>query len=164
MKSDQLFGLIDSLFDKPELRLAVSLVGLFGLRPTELKVMRVVDGKLIVGNVKRNRATAKTPKPDRIAYPLELPELAGSTGQALVQLESGLVKLPTGIINAPVFKTCGHTFRQYLDRHSYWQPWSKPTRGSRRTASDTATPIAEQWLESLSDSSLHQWDMTCAPI
>ena len=30
------------------------------------------------------------------------------------------MKLPTGIINAPDFKTCGHSFRQYLDRHSYW--------------------------------------------
>ena len=58
------------MFDKPELRLAVTLVGLFGLRPAELKVMRVVDGKLKIGNVKRKRTTAKTPKPDRIAYPL----------------------------------------------------------------------------------------------
>ena len=29
--------------------------------------MRVEDGKLKIGNVKRNRATAKAPKPDRIA-------------------------------------------------------------------------------------------------
>ena len=36
IKPDQLFELIDSLFDKPELKLAVSLVGLFGLRPAEL--------------------------------------------------------------------------------------------------------------------------------
>ena len=117
-----MFDLIDSLFHKPELRLAVTLVDLFGLRPAELKVMHVVDGKLKIGNVKRNRATAKTPEPDRIAYPVELKELAGSVGQALAQLESGLVKLPTGIINAPDFKTCGHSFRQYFDRHSYWAP------------------------------------------
>ena len=107
------------MFDKPELRLAVTLVGLFGLRPAELKVMHVVNGKLKVGNVKRNRATAKTPKPDRVAYPLGLPELPDASGQALAQLQSGLVKLPTGIINAPDFKTCGHTFQQYLDRDPY---------------------------------------------
>jgi integrase len=129
IKSDQLFELIDSLFDKPELRLAVTLVGLFGLRPAELKAMRVVNGKLKIGNVKRNRATAKTPKPDRIAYPLELPELAGSTGKALAQLESELVKLPTGILNAPDFKTCGHSFRQYLDRHPYWAAMVKANPG-----------------------------------
>lgn len=129
IKPDQLFGLIDSLFDKPELRLAVTLIGLFGLRPAELKVMRVVNGKLKIGNVKRNRATAKTPKPDRIAYPLESPELAGSTGQALAQRESGLVKLPTGILNAPDFKTCGHAFRQYLDRHPYGAAMMKANPG-----------------------------------
>ena len=81
--------------------------------------MRVKDGKLKIGNVKRNRATAKCPKPDRVAYPLEIPELAGAAGQALAQLSSGLVKLPVRILNAQDFKTCGHTFRQYLDRHPY---------------------------------------------
>ena len=67
--------------------------------------MRVENGKLKVGNIKRNRATAKGPKPDRIAYPLEIPELAGAAGQALAQLSSGLVKLPVGILNAQDFKT-----------------------------------------------------------
>ena len=126
VKPEQLFGLIESLYEKPELRLAVTLVGLFGLRPAELKAMRVENGKLKVGNVKRNRATAKAPKPDRIAYPLELP---GGAGQALVQFSSGLVKLPTGILNAPDFKTCGHAFRQYLDRHPYWAALVKANPG-----------------------------------
>lgn len=129
VKPEQLFGLIDSLYEKPGLRLAVTLVGLFGLRPAELKAMRVEDGKLKVGNVKRNRATAKAPKPDRIAYPLEIPELAGAAGQALAQLSSGLVKLPVGILNAQDFKTCGHTFRQYLDRHPYWAALVKASPG-----------------------------------
>ena len=62
-------------------------MGLFGLRPVELKAMRVKDGKLKIGNFKRNRATAKAPKPDRVAYPLEIPELAGASGQALAQLK-----------------------------------------------------------------------------
>jgi integrase len=91
--------------------------------------MRVEDGKLKVGNVKRNRATAKAPKPDRIAYSLEIPELAGAAGQALAQLSSGLVKLPVGILNAQDFKTCGHTFRQYLDRHPYWAALVKASPG-----------------------------------
>ena len=91
--------------------------------------MRVEDGRLKIGNVKRNRATAKAPKPDRIAYPLEIPELAGASGQALARLSSGLVKLPVGIINAQDFKTCGHTFRQYLDRHPYWAALVKANPG-----------------------------------
>ena len=89
--------------------------------------MRVKDGKLKIGNVKRNRATAKDPKPDRNAYPLEIPELAGAARQALAHLSSGLVELPVGILNAQDFKTCDHTFRQYLDRHPYWAALVKAT-------------------------------------
>ena len=37
VKPEQLFGLLDSLHEKPKLRLAVTLVGLFGLRPAMLK-------------------------------------------------------------------------------------------------------------------------------
>ena len=91
--------------------------------------MRVTDGKLKIGNVKRNRATAKGPKPDRVAYPLEIPELAGVSAQALAQLSSGLVKLPIGILNAQDFKTCGHTFRQYLNLHTYWAALVKANPG-----------------------------------
>ena len=36
IKPERLFGLLDSLHETPELRLAVALVGLFGLRPSEL--------------------------------------------------------------------------------------------------------------------------------
>ena len=100
--------------------------------------MRVENGKLKVGNVKRNRATAKGPKPDRIAYPLEIPELAGAAGQALAQLSSGLVKLPVGILNAQDFKTCGQTLRQYLDRHPYWAALVKANPG--------LSPYSSAWL------------------
>ena len=40
LKPDDLFNLIDSLFYKPQLKLAVSLVVLYGLRPHELKNFR----------------------------------------------------------------------------------------------------------------------------
>ena len=87
------------------------------------------NGKLKIGNVKRNRATAKTPKPDRIAYPLEIPELAGAAGEALAKFSRGMVKLPVGIVNSQDFKTCWHTFRQYLDRHHYWWAMVKANPG-----------------------------------
>ena len=105
--------------DHSKLAVAVFVNPLIGAWCQEQKVMRVVDGKLKVGNVKCNPATAETPKPDRVAYPMELKDLAGAVGQALSQLESSSVTLPTGIVNAPDFKTCGHTFRQYLDRHPH---------------------------------------------
>ena len=66
---DQLEGLLHSLDEKPELRLAVALVGLYGLRPAELMVLSVEDGDLKVGNVKRNRKTAKNPKPPGWRFP-----------------------------------------------------------------------------------------------
>ena len=59
--------------NKPQLRLAVGLVGLFGLRPAELAVLSVEDGKLFVGNVKRNRKMKK--KEQRRVIPLDLPSL-----------------------------------------------------------------------------------------
>ena len=97
IKPEQLEGLLHSLDDKPELRLAVALVGLYGLRPAELMVLFLEDGDLKVGNVKRNRKTAKNPKPPRLALPLDLLSMPGE-GQRVLQLyTSGLVQLPTSI-------------------------------------------------------------------
>jgi hypothetical protein len=79
------------------LHLAVSLVSLFDLRPAELGVLRVDEGRLYVGNVKRNARTLKVVKPERRALPLDLPgrEVEGTKAMAL--LRSGLVKLPGAI-------------------------------------------------------------------
>ena len=70
IKSEQLLSLIDNLYDNPELRLAVALVGLFGLRPSELMELEIRDGLLYVGTTKRNRHTAAKPKSKRLALPL----------------------------------------------------------------------------------------------
>ena len=66
---EQLFGLIDSLYEKPELRPAVTLVELFGLREEKLKAVHVEGAKLKIGNVKCNRSKAKAPMLYCIAYP-----------------------------------------------------------------------------------------------
>lgn len=129
IKPEQLEGLLHSLDDKPELRLAVALVGLYGLRPSELKVLKVQNGELMVGNVKRNRKTAKNPKPDRLTLPLDVIGMPDEGRRALQLLSSGLVKLPTSIRNAKDFKACGEAFRQYLERHPYWQSLVKATPG-----------------------------------
>ena len=129
IKPEQLHSLLVSLDDNPELRLAVALVGLYGLRPSELMVLQVDDGRLYVGHVKRNRATARNPKPPRLVTPLDLKELPGEGSRVLRLYSSGLVKLPTAIRNAKDFKACGAYFRQYLDRHPHWQSLVKATPG-----------------------------------
>ena len=144
IKPDELFGLLDSLYEKPELRLAVALVGLFGLRPSELMTLKIDEGNLYVGPVKRNANTNDEAQKDRRVMPLDLKELPNEGQRVLKQLESGLVKLPEAILTlqdekamkqknearaksdppkAPLspFQECGQRFKQYLDRHPYWQ-------------------------------------------
>jgi len=128
VKPDQLFALLDSLYDKPELRLAVALVGLFGLRPAELMTLEVQEGKLYVGPVKRNANTNEAQK-NRLVMPLDLKELPNEGQRVLKQFESGLIKLPPAIRNAKQYKKCGDAFRQYLDRHPHWQSLVKSNSG-----------------------------------
>jgi integrase len=120
IKPEQLERLLEGI-EQPPLRLAVALVGLFGLRPAELLVARVEGKGLRVPPIKRNRRTAKNPKPARMVLPLDLPGLPGEGARVLAQLESGLIPLPVGIRNARDLKACGAAFRQYLDRCPAWQ-------------------------------------------
>ncbi len=120
VKPEQLERLLNGI-ESPCLRLAVALVGLFGLRPAELMVATVEGGKLLVPPIKRNRRTARTPKPSRLVLPLDVPGLPGEGARVLAQLESGLVPLPPAIVNSRDLKSCGHAFRQYLDRCPAWQ-------------------------------------------
>jgi integrase len=127
----QLQDLLDALAaaNKHELRMAVALVGLYGLRPAELMVLSVEEGHLRVGNVKRNRRTARNPKPSRLALPLDLPGMPGEGERVLAQFASGLVQLPQSIRHARDFKACGEAFRQYLDRFPAWQSLVANTPG-----------------------------------
>lgn len=129
IKPEQLSCLLESLHDNPELRLAVALVGLFGLRPAELMELEVRDDQLYVGDVKRNRNSATKPKGKRLSLPLDLKDLPEEGTRVIAQYKSGLVKLPTSIRNAKDYKACGHAFRQYLDRHPYWQTLQKQVKG-----------------------------------
>lgn len=110
---------------KGELLLAVRLVGLFGLRPAELAALRVEEGNLYVGgHVKRNIRTLKTPKPDRLVLPLDLPGREGEGAAAATLFASRLTRLPAAIRNAAArsdFKATGDAFRQYLERDPCWQ-------------------------------------------
>jgi integrase len=134
IKPEQLAALLDALREagKEELHLVVSLVGLFGLRPAELGVLRVEEGRLYVGNVKRNARTLKVAKPERRVLPLDLPGREGEGTKAVALLRSGLVKLPGAIRTqaaAGSHKGVGDAFRQLLDRFPFWQSMAAANPG-----------------------------------
>lgn len=112
-----------------ELRLAVGLVALYGLRPSELAVLTVKDGKGYVGHIKRNtRSLSSKPKNPRLVKPIDIAGREGE-GERLLQLyASGLVKLPRSLRNqiAKVeekkkFQDVGADFAQKLQRYEPWQ-------------------------------------------
>ena len=112
-----------------ELRLAVGLVGLYGLRPAELAVLQVRDGKAFVGNVKRNTSNlGSKPKPARLVKPIDIGGREGE-GERLLQLyASGLVKLPLSLRKQIAmvekkgrFQDVGADFRQKLERYKPWR-------------------------------------------
>ncbi|WP_049749505.1 hypothetical protein [Synechococcus sp. CC9605] len=127
---------------KLELRLAVGLVGLYGLRPSELAVMRLEDdGKLYVGGqVKRDAKAIEqgTEKPERLVKPLDLNGKEG-LGKELAMLWNngrGVRKLPLAIRNEiakveekNTFKEVGAAFSQLLTRYRYWRILVKKTPG-----------------------------------
>ena len=127
IKPEQLAALLDALEadGKPELHLAVGLVGLFGLRPAELAVLRIGnDGRLRVGEIKRNRWSMNRPPSERLAIALDIRGRKGEGERILQLFASGLVKLPPRIlttIERGNFKDVGEAFRKLLERHPFWQ-------------------------------------------
>lgn len=134
VKPEQLAALLDALAAdiKPELRLAVALVGCFGLRPAELAALVVEDGKLYVkSNVKRNARSMKKDISRRLVVALEIPG-RNDGAKALNLYASGLVKLPKAIrtaIDSGEFKKVGDAFRQLLDRYPFWTSMVAATPG-----------------------------------
>ena len=131
IKPEDLAALLDQLEadGEQELRLAVGLVGLFGLRPAELAVLTVKEGLGRVGHVKRNSTSmgAKA-KPTRRVMALDVPGLEGE-GERMLQLyASGLVKLPKSLRNQIAmveekgkFQDVGADFGQKLERYAPWR-------------------------------------------
>ena len=126
VKPEQLAGLLDSLLshDKPELWLAVALVGCFGLRPAELAALSIEDGKLYVSSqVKRNARSMKKAITKRRVLALEL-DSRSDGASALRKFDEGLINLPKALrtaVKSGEYKKVGDTFRQLLDRNPYWQ-------------------------------------------
>jgi integrase len=131
IKPEDLAALLDQLEadGEYELRLAVGLVGLFGLRPAELAVLTVKEGLGRVGHVKRNSTSmgAKA-KPTRRVMALDVPGLEGE-GERMLQLyASGLLRLPKSLRNQIAmveekgkFQDVGADFGQKLERYAPWR-------------------------------------------
>lgn len=134
VKPEQLAALLDALAadEKHELRLAVALVGCFGLRPAELAALSVDDGRLYVGSqVKRNRRSMKKTATKRRVIALEV-DGRNDGAKALQLYTSGLVALPKSVrtaIESGEFKKVGDAFRQLLDRYPFWQSLVAATPG-----------------------------------
>ena len=123
-----LLRLLDDLESRDSsLFLAVGLISIFGLRLSELAVLRALDGKLYVGNIKNNINT-KAKKEDRRVFPMDL--LARKNlGQNLIELfESKKITLPTPVLNQiemvkdkNKYGDVGQALRQLIERNKVWK-------------------------------------------
>ena len=123
---------LDRLLDDLESRdsslfLAVGLISIFGLRLSELAVLRVLDGKLYVGNIKNNINT-KAKKEDRRVFPMDL-FTRKNLGKKLIELfESKKISLPKPVLNQIEmvkdknrYGDVGQALRQRIERNKAWK-------------------------------------------
>ena len=128
IEEHDLLRLLDDLESRdPSLFLAVGLISIFGLRLSELAVLRAVDGKLYVGNIKNNINT-KAKKEDRRVFPMDL--LARKNlGKKLIELfESKKITLPIPVLNQiemvkdkNKYGDVGQALRQLIERNKVWK-------------------------------------------
>ncbi len=125
-----------------EMGLAVGLIGFYGLRESELAVMRLDDnGNLYVGGqVKRGIKEIERgdQKGERLVKPLEIKGRAG-LGKKMATLWNnghGLYKLPEAVLtqidqveDVNGFKAVGAAFAQKLRRYRYWKILTKKIPG-----------------------------------
>jgi integrase len=131
IKPEDLAALLDQLEadGEHELRLAVGLVGLYGLRPAELAVLEVREGECRVGHVKRNTSSmgSKT-KASRLVRPLDIAGREGEGDRLLQLYAKEEVKLPKSIRNQIAlveqknrYQDVGREFAQLLKRYGPWR-------------------------------------------
>jgi len=128
IEEHDLLRLLDDLESRDSsLFLAVGLISIFGLRLSELAVLRAVDGKLYVGNIKNNINT-KAKKEDRRVFPMDL--LARKNlGKKLIELfESKKITLPMPVLNQiemvkdkNKYGDVGQSLRQLIERNKVWR-------------------------------------------
>ena len=128
IEENDLLRLLDDLESRDSsLFLAVGLISIFGLRLSELAVLRAVDSKLYVGNIKNNINT-KAKKEDRRVFPMDL--LAKKNlGKKLIELfESKKITLPLPVLNQiemvkdkNKYGDVGQALRQLIERNKVWR-------------------------------------------
>ena len=128
IEEHDLLRLLDDLESRDSsLFLAVGLISIFGLRLSELAVLRAVDGKLYVGNIKNNINT-KAKKEDRRVFPMDL-LTRKNLGQNLIELfESKKITLPMPVLNQiemvkdkNKYGDVGQALRQLIERNKVWR-------------------------------------------
>ena len=128
IEENDLFRLLDDLESRDSsLFLAVGLISIFGLRLSELAVLRVLDGKLYVGNIKNNINT-KAKKEDRRVFPMDL-FTRKNLGKKLIELyESKKIPLPKPVLNQIEmvkdknrYGDVGQALRQRIERNKVWK-------------------------------------------
>ncbi len=127
IKDRQLVALLKSIND-PRWRLAIGLIGCFGLRPVELRYCRAEEHRLVVDYRKR---TARGSTPPRQVRGLDPQGLEGESARLLRQLGSQELP-PLGTDN----KGAGASVHQFLERHQTWQQ----LRAEARSRGETLTP------------------------
>ena len=128
IEENDLLRLLDDLESSDSsLFLAVGLISIFGIRLSELAVLRAVDGKLYVGNIKNNINT-KPKKEDRRVFPMDL--LAKKNlGKKLIELyESKKITLPLPVLkqiemvkDKNKYGDVGQALRQLIERNKVWR-------------------------------------------
>ena len=128
IEENDLHRLLDDLESRDSsLFLAVGLISIFGLRLSELAVLRVLDGKLYVGNIKNNINT-KAKKEDRRVFPMDL-FTRKNLGEKLIELyESKKITLPKPVLNQIEmvkdknrYGDVGQALRQRIERNKVWK-------------------------------------------
>ena len=128
IEEHDLHRLLDDLESRDSsLFLAVGLISIFGLRLSELAVLRVLDGKLYVGNIKNNINT-KAKKEDRRVFPMDL-FTRKNLGKKLIELyESKKIPLPKPVLNQIEmvkdknrYGDVGQALRQRIERNKVWK-------------------------------------------
>ena len=114
IKDPQLVRALEGIPD-PRWRLAVGLMACFGLRPVELRYIRVNGDKLTVAY--RKRTARGTTKPGDVVG-LDPEGLEGESLRLLRLLESGLLELPP---LGPTDGDVAQSVRTYLSRRQVWQ-------------------------------------------
>ena len=118
LKDEQFLALLDAIED-PRWRLAVGLVGVFGLRPVELNYCRP-DGDGLRVEYQKRRARGCSPK--RTVKALDPIAAPGLGAKLLLELGSGVTELPR--LGATDSVAAGR-MNQYLCRRPLWVGWKE---------------------------------------